>query len=61
MCVQFEAGVLNLQAMDHYQSRPVRDRATQQEVRLNVPRLNLPETTSLALVHGKLVFHESRP
>ena len=40
-------GVPNLWAMDQYQSWPVGNRATQQEVRLNVMHLNHPETIPL--------------
>ena len=47
--------------MDRYQSRPVRNWATQQEVSLHVMYLNHPETIPPTPVHGKIVFHKTSP
>ena len=54
------AGVFNLQAVDKYQSGPVRHWAVQQEVSLSVLYLNHPETSTLCpLIRGKIFFHET--
>ena len=50
-CVR--AGVPNLRAADQYQSGPVRNRATRQELSLDVMSLHHPETIPLTPGHGK--------
>ena len=54
------SGVPTLQTMDWDWSRPVRNRAIQQEVSLNVMLLNHPETIPHP-VHGKIVLHKNQP
>ena len=51
--------VPNLQAHGQVPVRPIRNRATQQEVSLNVMYFNHPETMLPTAVHGKIVFHKS--
>ena len=56
-----KAGVPSLHTVDWYPSRPVRNRATQLEVSLNVMCFIHPETIPPSLVCGKIVFHETGP
>ena len=51
------AGDPNLWAADQYWSRPVRNRATEQEASLHVMSLNHPET--IYQVCGKVIFHKT--
>ena len=55
------SGVPTLQTMDWDWSRPVRNRAIQQEVSLNVIHLNHPKTILPTPIRGKIVFHETSP
>ena len=59
--LQVRAGVPNLQAMDWYPTWPVRNRATQQAVSLNVMHFNHPEDITPTPARGKIVFHGTSP
>ena len=53
-CFSSKLGVSNILAAHWYQSGPVRNEATQQEMSVNVMRLNHPETTPLPWSMEKL-------
>ena len=57
----YRPGVPKLQAVDGYRSGPVRNQATQQDVRLIGMHLNCPRTIPPTPGHGKIVFHETGP
>lgn len=57
----FTSGLPNLWASDWYQSEPIRNWATHQEVGLNVIHVNHPETIPQTRICGKIVFHKPAP